>query len=331
MQDVRQIGVQLVDLVDITGMERQGDHGFDAAQVHIDTAVVVGDVRRIQFAVILRPSVRSEIILCIRVRAPDGGEAGRLCRHDVDAVPVIGVHGTDAGAYKLHDLVLDIAVLKDRTDDRQRDILRADIGRRLSVQIDRDHVGTGHIIGVLEQLLAELSAALADGHGAERTVARVGIRSQDHFSAAGHGLAHVLMDDRDVGRDIDPAVFLCSGQAKHMIILIDRTADCAQGIVAVGQHIGDGEFLHAGGPGGLYDPDKGDVMGRHGIKADLQVLHIPGCVVGLQDRICDRALSRLLRTDTSAGQLTGFCRFRSRYDLCPSDQVDTAFIQFYHK
>ena len=79
------------------------------------------------------------------------------------------------------------------------------------------------------------------------------------------------------------------------------------------------------------DPDKGDVMGRHGIKADLQVLHIPGCVVGLQDRICDRAFSRLFRADISAGQLTGFCRFRSRYDLCPSDQVDTAFIQFYHK
>ena len=261
-------------------MERKGDHGLDSAEVHADTAVIVGDIRRIEFSVVLRSAVSRQIGLCILIGPPDRGQTGGLCGHDIDAVPVIRIHRGNAGADKFHDLILDITVLEDRADDGQCDILRTNTGSGLSLQINRDNAGISDIVGVTKELFAQLAAALADGHGAERSVAGMGIRAQDHFAAACHRFAHVLMNDRDVRGHIDAAVFLSGAKSEHVVILIDGAAHRAQGVVAVGQNIGKGEFLHSRSTGCLDDADEGDIVGCHGVKADLQMIHVLRRIMG---------------------------------------------------
>ena len=122
--------------------------------------------------------------------------------------------------------------------------MRADEGSRLAVEIDSDHAGIRDVISVFEELLAQLSAAFADRHRSERAVTGVGVGSEDHPAAAGHSLAHILMHNSDVRRNVDAAVFLRGRQAEHVVILVDRAADRAQGVVAVRQDIGKRELLH---------------------------------------------------------------------------------------
>ena len=82
------------------------------------------------------------------------------------------------------------------------------------------------------------------------------------------------MDYSDVGRHIDPAVFLCGTKAEHVVILVDRAADRAQRVVTVGQYIGKREFLHSGSAGCLNDADKSNIMRSHRVKSDLQMVHV---------------------------------------------------------
>ena len=55
--------------------------------------------------------------------------------------------------------------------------------------------------------------------------------------------------------------------------------------MAVGEHVGQGELLQAGGPGGLDDAHVGDVVGGHGVKADGEPLHGARGVMGFQDGV----------------------------------------------
>ena len=280
-EDIREVRFEFIDLERVAGVKRQRDHGFDRTQVDIDAAVVIGHVGGVQFFIIFCSAMSGQIFLRVLVRSPYGGQAGGLCRHDVDAVPVIRRHGSDAGADELHDLVLDVAVLKNRPDESDRDVMRADAGSRLAVEIDSDHAGISHVIGVAKELLSELAAALADGHRTQRAVAGVGVGTEDHPAAAGHRLAHILMYDGDVRGHIDAAVLLRRRKAEHVVILVDGAADRAQGIVTVGQHIGERELLHPGCSRRLDDADKGNIVGRHGVEPDPQVVHVIGSIVGL--------------------------------------------------
>ena len=329
-EDVLRVGLHFVDFKDVRRVERKGDHRLDAGEVDIDAAVIVSDVGRRQFPVVVSPAVLFEERFGVLIGLPDGGQAGGLGRHDVDTVAVVGAHGRDAGADELHDLVLDEAVLKDRTDDRQSDILRADERLRFAVEIDGHDTGVRDIVGVFEELFDELAAAFADGHGAEGTVTGVGVRAEDHLAAARVHLTHVLMDDRDVGRDVDAAVLLRGGQAEHVVVLVDGAADRAQGVVAVGEDVGQRELRHARSLGGLNDADKGDVVGRHGIEFDAQVFHRVRLVVGLQDAIGDGAGLRLLFVGRFTGQGFDFRSFRLRHDFRAVHEVDAAVVQFDH-
>ena len=223
--------------------------------------------------------------LGILIGPPDRGQAGCLGGHNIHAVAVVGGHVGDSGAYKLHHLVLYIAVLEYGADDGQGDILGTNVGSGLSVQIDGDHIRTCHIVCISQQLFYQLAAALSDGHGAQSAVTGMAVRAKDHLAAAGHHLTHILMDHCDVRGNIDSAVLLGSGQAEHVVVLIDGPSYGTQGVVAVGQHIGNGELLHAGSLCRLNDPHEGDVMGSHGVKPDLQMFHIAGYVVGLHNGI----------------------------------------------
>ena len=108
----------------------------------------------------------------------------------------------------------------------------------------------------------------------------MGIGAQDHPAAAGHRFTHVLVNDCDMRGNIDSAVLFRSTEAEHVVILVDRAAHRAQRVVAVGQHIGKGEFFHARSTRCLDDTDKGDVVGRHGIKADPQMVHVLRSIMG---------------------------------------------------
>ena len=99
------------------------------------------------------------------------------------------------------------------------------------------------------------------------------VRAQDHSAAAGHHLPHILVDDGDVGGNVDAAVLFGCGQSEHVVVFVDGAAHGAQGIVAVGEDVGKGEGLESGGPGGLDDAYIGDVVGGHGVKADGQTIH----------------------------------------------------------
>ena len=70
----------------------------------------------------------------------------------------------------------------------------------------------------------------------------MGIGAQNHLSAARKHFPCELVDDRLMRGHIDAAVFLRAGQAKHVVIFVDGAAHRAQGIVAVGEHVGDREF-----------------------------------------------------------------------------------------
>ena len=81
------------------------------------------------------------------------------------------------------------------------------------------------------------------------------------------------------------AVLLGGGQAKHMVVLVDGAAHGAQGVVTVGQHIGQGELLQAGGPGGLDDAHIGDVVAGHGVHLEPEGVGVAGGVVAGQNAV----------------------------------------------
>ena len=78
-------------------MEGKRDHGLDAGKVDDDRRIIVCTLPRFELAVIFLPAVQREVLLRLLVRLPDGGKAGRLRRHDVDAVSEIHGKIGDAG------------------------------------------------------------------------------------------------------------------------------------------------------------------------------------------------------------------------------------------
>ena len=76
-----------------------------------------------------------------------------------------------------------------------------------------------------------------------------------------------------------------------MVIMIDGAAYGAKAVVAICQHIGDGERLHAAAAGRLNDADIGNIVRSHCIKTNGQLFRIAGNVMGLKNIIGDGTLS----------------------------------------
>ena len=326
VQDILGVLVELVDLKAVGRMERQGDHGLDARQVDLDTAVVVGDIGRLELTIVVAAAVHGQKRMRVLIGGPDGGEAGGLGGHDVDAVAVVGRHARNAGAHELHDLVLNVALGKDGADDGKRHIVRADAGTRGAREVDGDNAGIGNIVGVTQQLLCQLAAALAHGHGTQGAVTGVRVGAQDHLAATGEVLTHKGVDDGDVRRDEDAAVLLGSRKAKDVVVLVDGAAHGAQRVMAVGEHVGQRELLHARGARRLDDADEGDVVARHSIEANLERLGVAGRIVCLKDRIRDGAALGILRCLRNAA-LGSLGR---RHNLAATTQVDAILVQLDH-
>ena len=150
-------------------------------------------------------------------------------------------------------------------------------------QINGHHLRPLDIIGAVQKLLDQLRPALADGHCTERAITRVAVRAEDHLSAAAHHFAHILMDDRLMRGHINASVFFRGGQPEHVVVLIDCAANGAQAVVAVGQHIRQREPLKPRRARRLDDADIRDVVRRHRVKFDLQLVHVPAGIVRLEN------------------------------------------------
>ena len=294
LQQLLRIGKEFPDGIGVRRMERQGDHRLDLVQLDGDHLVIPGFSARMQLSIVLRAAVRLKEAARDLVRLPDGGQAGRLRRHDVDAVAEIDGQICDAGAAELQHAVVDKAAGERFLHKRNGNVVRADAAARRTGHVYENDLGHVDVPGVLEQLLGKLRTALADCHRAERAVARMGVRAEDHRAAARELFTGIGMDDALVGGHIDAAILLRGGQAEDMVVLVDGAADCAEAVMAVRQRIRDREFLHARGARLLDNTDIGDVVRNHGIKADLQALRVAGRVVRLQDLPCHGLLSRFV-------------------------------------
>ena len=201
----------------------------------------------------------------------------------------------------------------------------ANAGARGAREVDGNDAGIGNVVGVAQQLLCQLATALAHGHGAQSAVAGVRVGAQDHLATAGEVLTHKGVDDRDMGRNEDAAVLFGSRETEDVVVLVDSAAHGAQRVVAVSEYVGQRELLHARGARRLDDADKGDVVARHGVEANLECLGISGRIVCLEDRIRDGAALGILGRlrNTALGSLG------RRHNLAAA-QVDAVLVQLDH-
>ena len=293
VQDIGGVLDEVLHGVDIARVERESYHRLYAGEVNLDDAVVVRDRAGRELLVFLGTAVNCEIPLCLVVCHPDGGKTGGLGCHNIDAVPELDREIRDAVSDELENLVLDESALKDSADYSERDVLRTDAGLRLAAHVDADDLRALDVIGAAEELLHELRSALADRHRSERAVARVAVGAEDHLSAAAHHLAHIRVNDRDVRRDIDAAVLLRGGETEYMVVLIDCAADRAEAVVTVGEYVRERELFESAGTGGLDYADICDIMRRHRVEFDFQILVVSAVVSG-EDRPRHRSAARLL-------------------------------------
>ena len=111
-----------------------------------------------------------------------------------------------------------------------------------------------------------------------------------------------------------------------MVVLVDGAAHGAQRVMAVGEHVGQRELLHARGTRRLDDADKGDVMARHGVEANLERLGVAGRIVCLEDRIRDGATLGIL----GCLRNTVLSSLGRRHNLTAAAQVDAVLVQLNH-
>ncbi len=303
-------------------MERQGDHRLDARKIDGHRAVVIGGLRGGQFFIVALSAVRAQVFVRLFVGFPNRRKAGRFGRHDVDPDAVIHRERRNAGADKFENFIFEKAALEGRADEGKRDVLRPDALSEFAFEIDGDDLGTGDVVSLPQKLFDDLAAALADRERAERAVARVGIGTEDHFSAARRAFAHILVNDGKMRGNIISAVFFRGGKPEEVVVLIDRSAHGAERIMAVGERIRNGEFFKSACLRRLDNTDVSNIVRSQFVELQFQRSVLFGSV-GTQDRTGDRAVHRL------------FLFFRSHkgvrlFDDLPFEVVRTRFDQFHH-
>ena len=182
--------------------------------------------------------------------------------------------------------------LEGGSDERESDVLRTDALSDLALELHRDHLRISDVVCPAQQLFDKLRTALAHRHGAQRAVAGVAVAAEDHLAGSSEHLAHIAVYDRRIRGDIDAAVLLCRGQTEDVVVLVDGASHRAQTVVAVGQHVRDGETLQPASSRGLYYAHISDVVGCHGIESDLEGAVVRGGVVRRQHAVRHGALER---------------------------------------
>ena len=303
-------------------MKRERDHGLHAGEIDDDRAVVIGGLGDRELFIVALPAVDAEVFLRLFVRLPDGRKAGRLRRHHVDADAVIHGEVRNAGSDELQNLIFDESACKRRLDERERHVLRTDALPQFPLEIDRDHGRAFYVVRLAKELFDELGSALAHRHRAERAVAGVRIGAEDHGAALRGAFAHVLMDDGDVRGHIVAAVLLCGGEPEHVVVLVDGAAHRAQGIMAIGERVGNGEFFKPARLRRLDNAHVCDIVRGDRIETDAEVLLVAR-VVRLQNGIGEGVFDRRLLLIRSKERLRLF-------DDAPFRVIDALFDEFDH-
>ena len=262
---------QLTQRHSLRRVEGKRRHGLEFREVDFDAAVIVRAFFHAQRAVSVRPAVDGEIFFDLLVRLPDGAQTCRLGRHHVDTDAEIHRKMFDAGARELKHLIFDKAVFIRCTAKRDGYIVRPHTMGHLACEPYEHDLRLCNIICVLQQLFDKLGAALANAHRADRAIAGVAVGAQDHFAATGHHLARVLMNDGLIGGHVIAAIFDGRGEAEDVVVLVDRSADSAEAVVAVRQNVGDREAGQAAGSGCLDDADVGDIVGDQAVEGDVEL------------------------------------------------------------
>ncbi len=205
-------------------------------------------------------------------------------------------------------------------DNRQCNVLRSYAFYRLTRQINAYHLRHIDVIGLIQKLFYQLRSALAHCHGPQCTVPRMGIRAQNHAAAACKHLPCKLVNHRLMRRHVDAAVLLSTGKSKHMVIFIDGAAHRTKGIVAVRQYIRHRKFGKPRSPCRLDNAYKGNVMTCQLVEPNLQLVHIAGGIVALQNTVGNSLLCRLLFRHL----FSCFMRNGKRRFLCVLDNLRTA-------
>ena len=158
--------------------------------------------------------------------------------------------------------------------------------------------------GVFEDRVAALEGgvaglAVASGAAAVTYALQNIVQNGDHIVAADnlyggsfnlitHTLSYFsrkLVNNRLMRRNIYAAILLCTGQSKYMVILVNRTAYCTKGIVAVCQNVGHRKFFQSRRSCRLNNSYKCNIMGSQLVKTDFQLIHASGGIVALQNPI----------------------------------------------
>ena len=113
-----------------------------------------------------------------------------------------------------------------------------------------------------------------------------------------------------------------------MVILVDGPAHRAKGIVAVGQHIGNREFLQARCSGCLDNSHECDVVGGQFIEFDLKAFHISGGVVVLQYVVCHGLRCCFFLGHGPSGLLLHCGRIF--HDLGAVHKINAFVVELYH-
>ena len=96
-----------------------------------------------------------------------------------------------------------------------------------------------------EEELEQLRAAFSHSHCSQGTITSMAVRTQDHLPTSCQHLPGKLMDHCLMRRYIHSAVTLCTCKAKHMVILVNGSAHCTEGVMTVCQHIRDWELFQS--------------------------------------------------------------------------------------
>ena len=112
VEQVDHVLLEHPDGVGVGGVEGQGDHRLHLIQFHYDGAVIPGAFCRGLLPVAVFPAKEGEGSLGLHVGLPDGGQAGGLSGHHVDASPVVHGQIGYAGTEELHDCVFHRAGLE---------------------------------------------------------------------------------------------------------------------------------------------------------------------------------------------------------------------------
>ena len=86
--------------------------------------------------------------------------------------------------------------------------------------------------------------------------------------------------------NVDRSVAVSRGKSEHVVVLVDRSADGAEAVVAVRENVGHGEGFKPARARREKDSYIGYIVGSERVELQTEVLFVARRVVRGEDRIC---------------------------------------------